>query len=203
MEFDDIKAIKQKVSVIPLVKGGANFETHVLIKTDNGYKFKPSTFYAFFCGIFASVPYGALVYAGYKFQQTGNFNFITGNIFPTLIFLIFFLVGNYLLISLFSPIIFDKSNNSFTKGFNISLLNKKQRTIHLNNIVALQIIGEHVRSDDGSYKSFELNLVLNDSKRVNIVDHGKLKSLISDARTLSTFLNVPIWHAGSNEDLIE
>lgn len=67
----------------------------------------------------------------------------------------------------------------------------------LKSIVAIQIIGEHVPTDDGSYKSFELNLVLEDSSRKNVVDHGNLKSIISDAEILSDFLNIPIWHAGT------
>ncbi|WP_092447345.1 hypothetical protein [Winogradskyella sediminis] len=70
----------------------------------------------------------------------------------------------------------------------------------MKSIVAIQIIGEYVQSDDGSYKSFELNLVLDDASRRNVVDHGNLKSIIKDAEMLSAFLNIPIWHAGSNNN---
>jgi len=38
-------------------------------------------------------------------------------------------------------------------------------------------------------------LVLEDASRVNVRDHGKIKTLIIDAKTLSEFLNIPIWHA--------
>ena len=69
----------------------------------------------------------------------------------------------------------------------------------MSRIVAIQIIGEVITSKDGRYKSFELNIVLDDSKRLNVIDHGNIKGVTADAQTLSTFLNVPIWHAGSNK----
>ncbi|MFT4803048.1 MAG: Fe2+ transport system protein B [Psychroserpens sp.] len=52
---------------------------------------------------------------------------------------------------------------------------------------------------DSSFKSFELNLVLDDSNRLNVIDHVNLKGVTADAETLSAFLNVPIWHASSNK----
>ena len=68
----------------------------------------------------------------------------------------------------------------------------------LAKIVALQIIGEHIRDEDGSFNSFELNLVLTDNSRRNVIDHINLKAIIKDAKDLSNFLNVPIWHATSH-----
>ncbi|MFS4481959.1 hypothetical protein ACKGJY_02995 [Hyunsoonleella sp. 2307UL5-6] len=76
MESLELEHIKQNVSTKPLVHGGANFETHILTKTNTGYTFKPSTFYAIFCGIFGTVAYGALLYAIYQFTQTGNLLFL-------------------------------------------------------------------------------------------------------------------------------
>ena len=35
-----------------------------------------------------------------------------------------------------------------------------------------------------------------------MIDHGNLKSLIRDAEWLSEFLNVPIWHAESPNEVI-
>ena len=46
-----------------------------------------------------------------------------------------------------------------------------------------------------SYYSYELNLVLEDGSRVNVVDQGNLKRLRSDAQTLSRFLDKPVWDA--------
>ena len=44
-----------------------------------------------------------------------------------------------------------------------------------------------------AFLSYELNLVLKNGVRVNVVDHGDLESLRSDARELSSFLGIPVW----------
>ncbi len=46
-----------------------------------------------------------------------------------------------------------------------------------------------------SYYSYELNLVLDDGSRINVVDHGNLDRLRGDAQTLSRFLDKPVWDA--------
>lgn len=57
---------------------------------------------------------------------------------------------------------------------------------------ALQVLTEHVSSDKGSYRSYELNLVLADGSRLNVTDHGKLDRIMNDAKALSEFLEVPL-----------
>ena len=42
---------------------------------------------------------------------------------------------------------------------------------------------------------YELNPVLNDGSRINVVDHGNLERLRGDAITLSQFLDKPVWDA--------
>ena len=44
-----------------------------------------------------------------------------------------------------------------------------------------------------SYYSYELNLVLSDGTRLNIVDHGDLRRVRRDGATLARFLGVPLW----------
>lgn len=105
---------------------------------------------------------------------------------------------------IYKPRIFDKQQGLYYATYQFKLhKSRRQQTkdyLSLKSIVAIQIIGEYVQSDDGSYKSFELNLVLDDASRRNVVDHGNLKSIIKDAEMLSAFLNIPIWHAGSNNN---
>jgi len=43
--------------------------------------------------------------------------------------------------------------------------------------------------------SYEMNLVLTDGDRVNIMDHGKSKDVDESAQILGEFLAVPIWKA--------
>ena len=71
----------------------------------------------------------------------------------------------------------------------------------LEKVHALQIIAELCsnKTERGrrtkTYHSYELNLVLEDGKRINVVDHGDQDSLREDAGTLSAFLGKPIWDA--------
>ena len=45
----------------------------------------------------------------------------------------------------------------------------------IRDIHALQVILEHIKSDGSSYSSYEINLVLKDGSRVNVMDHGSRK----------------------------
>jgi hypothetical protein len=81
------------------------------------------------------------------------------------------------------------------------------RCARIADIHSLQIIGEKVEEPQqrkgllGGFKkpppyefqSYELNLILRNGLRVNVVDQGDLKSLRSGARELSTFLGIPVW----------
>ena len=65
----------------------------------------------------------------------------------------------------------------------------------LSEIHALQLLTERVRGDKSSYDSHELNLVLRDGRRLNVVDHGDLDRLRRDAGRLASLLGKPVWDA--------
>ncbi|RWX50781.1 hypothetical protein VU01_12641, partial [Candidatus Electrothrix marina] len=46
-----------------------------------------------------------------------------------------------------------------------------------------------------SYCSYEINLVLQDGSRINVVDHGKKNRIREDAHALAEFLGKPLWDA--------
>ena len=69
--------------------------------------------------------------------------------------------------------------------------------VQLYQVHALQIIREYVRGNKSSYYSYELNLILKDGSRKNVVDHGSIKQLQKDAQTLGQFLGIPVWDAGN------
>ncbi|MUU77316.1 hypothetical protein [Winogradskyella endarachnes] len=192
---------KSSVSTAPLVYGGASFKTNVLVeKSSSKVLYKPSIGVALFSFIFLAVGFGVLFFGIIPLFKS-NFDSASVNWFLLIFGLIFFSAGSFMFYSFYKPRVFDKQLGVYYKAYNVDIHKIRRDTskkyIPLNTIIALQIIGEHVKSDKGSYKSFELNLVLNDSSRKNVVDHGNLKSLIKDAEVLSEFLNVPIWHAGS------
>ncbi|OZV68659.1 cytochrome b family protein [Winogradskyella aurantia] len=198
------KDLKSRVDVKPLKGGGTNFKTHVLIKSsDSKLMYKPSYGIAIFCFIFLAIGLGLLflMFRGLIIQDS------SADI-PVLLLLIvggvFTMAGLLMFYHFYKPIVFDKTSGFYLKGYNTNnATTKKSKTseqIALNTVVALQIIGENVRGSKSSFNSFELNLVLKDGSRKNIVDHGSLKSIVDDADLLSTFLDIPIWHAKSNEE---
>ena len=97
------------------------------------------------------------------------------------------------------PIVFDKRIGYFWKGRRAPDKVIDQRPlkhfVELEQIHALQLISEYSTGNKFSYVSYELNLVLEDGKRINVVDHGNRKKLRDDAKTLSDFLGKPVWDA--------
>jgi len=69
----------------------------------------------------------------------------------------------------------------------------KQQPLRLSEIHALQLLGERVRGYEHWFNSYELNLVLRSGQRINVVDHGNLDRLYSDAKNLARLLDKPLW----------
>ena len=194
--FNDPVALKTDWR--PLVRGGTNFRTHKLVTVDaTQMEFETTLttkiFYTIFMAIGASsatfIPYFIL-----KGKEIGSFNlyidglmngnYIAETFAPIVFGLIFFTVGIFMYNSLEKLILFDRTTNKFIKG---------SEEISLTDIHAMQIISEYVRSDKNSYYSYELNLVLKNGDRVNVVDHGSYKHLVKDASELSNTLGIKIW----------
>jgi hypothetical protein len=56
------------------------------------------------------------------------------------------------------------------------------------------VIAERVSGNKSSYLSYELNLVLSDGRRINVIDHGDKIKILVDAHDLAEFLDIPIWN---------
>lgn len=197
----ELQDLKYKVDTSPLKGGGASFKTNVLIaESRSKLMYKPSIGVALFCFLFLAVGLGVLFFGIYPLFGNG-FDRASVEWFLLLFGLVFASAGGLMFYFFYMPRVFDKQLGIYYKAYNPEIHQRKKETskihIPLKSIVAIQLIGEHVRSDKGSYQSFELNLVLDDGSRQNVVDHGSLKSIIIDAEVLSEFLNVPIWHADS------
>ncbi|NRD22466.1 hypothetical protein HNV10_04390 [Winogradskyella litoriviva] len=201
-ELDSLlKDLQHKVDTSPLKGGGASFKTNVLIEESSSkLYYKPSIGVGFFSFIFLAAGLGILFLAINPLFKN-NFNFAEVEWFLLLFGLVFASAGGFMFYFFYMPRVFDKQLGVYYKAYkpNIHRIKKdaSNKYIPLISIVAIQIIGEHIKSNKGSYKSFELNLILQNGSRKNVIDHGNLKSIIIDAEILSDFLNVPIWHAGS------
>lgn len=112
---------------------------------------------------------------------------------------IFLAVGLMLFHFMTKPCVFDTFYGCFYKGRkrpreSIGIdKNKKNNLTKLNDVEAIQVIRERINSKNGSYYSYEINLVLSDASRVNVVDHGNQTAIIEDAELLATALGVPFW----------
>jgi len=106
------------------------------------------------------------------------------------------------------PIVFDRSVGWFWKGSRIPVspakTGQRKNAAPLEQIHAVQLISEYVRETrrrgrgwspgkTSSYRSYEINLVLKDGSRINVVDHANLPRIQQDAQQLGEFLDVPVW----------
>ncbi|MDR6239303.1 hypothetical protein [Aureibacter tunicatorum] len=69
------------------------------------------------------------------------------------------------------------------------------KIIPFDQFLALQFITKQVhfrREHSQTFPCYELNLVLKDGKRINLLNHGVLKSIKNDAYLLKNELNIPI-----------
>lgn len=184
--------IGEKLSWRPVKVGGANFKTKRLVSENvNRIVFKPTIQMYLFSSIFIIV--GLIVSAMWSSQQ------LSLAIFG----LIFVAIGFGILYFASIPVIFDKSLGYFWQGRkepSVYTQGNNKSLTKLDEIQALQILSERVsgsRNSQGyskSYNSYELNLVLKDGSRKNVIDHGNYQSLVDDANVVANFLNVPVWN---------
>lgn len=179
----------KKENTTPLVGGGSNFGTHTLKINNNVYQFKLSIGSYLFSFVFTGM--GMLfVYIG--FFSDGGIGFI-----PSFVGLIFTGVGIFIFYQFYSSVAtFDIYKNIFYKGSKAQS-NPNGTQIWFDDIVSLQIVSELItsRSKEGNvstYESYELNLVLRDNSRINVVDHGNYKQLQKDALLVSRAINKPL-----------
>ena len=193
----------------PLAGGGASFCSHRLVQARPGRMvFRPTRGAKEFAGIFLAV--GALVLAAMVCSIGRESWGLLAVLF--LAGLAFLAMGALVLWKLGRPATFDLLLGFYWKGR--SLPNPPPgdvlwtQSVRLDDVHALQIVSDELqaespsesspgRSDRGkrSYRSYELNLILTDATRVNVIDHGSHDQLRADAQTLAAFLNVPLWDA--------
>jgi len=194
--FDDPLALQ--TDWMPLKGGGSNFRTHNLVSENyNRTAFKASLGAKAFSSVFILVGLGLPSFQIYSVFQNGSALF-EGDFLPLLLFgSIFSVAGALLFYSYAKPVVFDKTNGFFWKGWKApditSVENPDKHSARLSSIHAIQIISEYVRGDKKSYYSYELNLILKNGSRLNVIDHGDIYKIRDDANVLSQFLGKPVW----------
>ncbi len=184
-------------------RSSSSFKSHNLDNDDpNRYEFKPTFFSKIFAGIFLVLGLSMVIWF---LQGSGILSGegVDSDLYMLLVVgSIFAVVGGFMVISSGKPIVFDKSNGYFWAG------RKGPETVHnvaelkhaakLEDIHALQILRRWKQSsgkNSSSYYVYELNLVLKDASRLNVLAHGNGYALIQDTQELAKFLEVPVWNA--------
>ncbi|MCA9101099.1 MAG: hypothetical protein KDA63_08120 [Planctomycetales bacterium] len=187
------------VSWEPLKRGGTNFATHRLSVSLQRCAFRATWGAIIFYLIF--------LVSGLAASGVGVYLLMDGDDatpwFAPLVLLAFGAlfggVGGALFFFGTRPVVFDRQFGWFYKGHGGPPMaytdDGPGDAARLVDIHALQIVREYVSSNDSSYYSYELNLVLGDGKRVAVVDHGNRQRLRDDAAQLAEFLDVPLWDA--------
>lgn len=194
--FGDPIAIQ--IDWTPAKGGGANFRTHKLVKVNsNRLEFRASIGAKVFYLIFLLAGIGAITNLSPSKLPPSGFSFNMALVF--VIGLVFVIAGSCMLYFGTAPIVFDKQKGFFWKGRKTpdKVFGKKavKYFAELEKIHALQIISEYCSGNKSSYHSYELNLVLENGNRINVVDHGNQNKLQEDAETLAAFLEKPVWDA--------
>jgi hypothetical protein len=196
-EWDD-DPVARKTEWSPKKAGGASFRTHRLeTPSVTRMEFRLTLGAKLFCWLFVGMGGGIPLVIISRTMQAGT-DFMS--ILPVpCIGIVFVGVGLGMLHFMGKPRVFDKASGRYWKGEKDPNRTGPQLeaedSLALSDIYALQLLSEYVRGDKSSYYSHELNLVLENGRRVNVIDHGKLTSLREDAGTLAGFLAVPVWDA--------
>lgn len=162
----------QQTQWTPLVPGGANFVTHELVDHPDGLELKKNLKLFAFGAVFGLV--GAGVTVGGALSETW---------WMALFGLPFLAAGVWVMWP--ASILFDRR---------AGVVRLKQREVRFTDVVGLQLLSELV-SSDSDFMSHELNLVLRDGTRLNLVDHAGRKVLRAEAERLHLLLGCPVWDA--------
>lgn len=183
----------------PILEGGNRYRSQSLVKVHSGrLEYRVLKFWKFFLsGMF-------IFFVSYIPEVM--FRWITGSLTETTEFYFFILGGNFIMLfflgrilyNLSTPIVFDKHKGYFWRGrkppYEAPNTDQLKDACHLSDIHALQLILKRC-TNQGNYSSHELNLVLHDGTRINVLDHGELAHIRADAKVLADFLDVPLWDA--------
>lgn len=196
--------IVKNSSFIPLKRGWTNIKSHDLIIDNNwNYLFQVKWFFPILFLIMFSIPLIAtsiIIASDFITKKTLSWDMIW-DFFGQIIFSFIFLAPAWILFYfLYRSYIFDFQNGYFydtrlaKKLFELLHQEKyKNKIIPISEIYAIQIISERVHGKNTTYTSYELNMILKDSRRVNVIDHGNIEEIRKNADELANKLWVKVY----------
>jgi hypothetical protein len=184
--FNDEVALR--TSWQPLVQGGANFRTKRLVRVGERRLEIRKSFGAYlFGGVFFLAGCLPLFFGGQELmlgEITGLVMLVFGVIFCA--------VGTFL-----------AWPTSLRIDGDSHCVQLKDNEVAFGAISALQIIEEIVDGSDSRYSSFELNLVLCDGSRHNLIDHGDVTAVRADAARIRECIGCALWDASNTRRAID
>lgn len=119
--------------------------------------------------------------------------------------LIFLIMGLALGYRASKPVVIDKQLGLCWSGWaapkSAEAARDRKGCAALDEVRAIQVIPERLTHKE-SVTSYEINLVLADASRLNLVDHSRKSVILEDAQVLGKFLDVPVWDASGFRNLV-
>lgn len=184
-----------KIDWNPVRLGSANFRTHKLYKVDEiNQVYKPTIIMRLFVTVFIII--GLFLVVNYFVNNNHQISVLIGGV-------IFIAIDLILIWQTQSKEGFDGLNKLFYQGFG-----KNNKKIGFSDIHAVQLLTKMGKisgdsegySSDRYFRAYELNLVLNDTKRVYVMGYVDLMQAITDAEKISMLVGAPLWKAIGEND---
>ncbi len=185
-------SIEKQVSWSPLCSGGSNFKTAKLEQQGQSLMVKKSIGGLLFALVFF-IPGILVLCLGCPYVLMSGEPIAA--IFLTIWGIAFTAVGWFSL-GINRRLIIDLKQGVYYRGRWQTDVEDYRKQGQLKDVAALQVLTELVTSSSegttSRFYSYELNLVLNNAKRVNIMDHGNKTALDKDAYTVASALGIPV-----------
>lgn len=204
-EYGEVKIVEHEVTPNqeeievewePVKSGGANFKTHtVKVVATHRLEFPSTIQYKLFGLIFILMGSGIPGFISYAiWRDTGE---ITSIIFPALFGLLFVGIGVFFFKASLATGVLDSAMGWYWKGnkkLNLGdSVSSQKDAVKISDIKAVQLLGERISSrDTASYTSTEINLVLKNGDRINIMDHGDRAEILDITDQIAGMLKVPV-----------
>lgn len=176
--------IAEKTHWQSMASGAANFKMQQLETSKTGFNISASFEIKLFCWAFIFCGLTPILIE-YLFMWD-NIEFILDPLLSA--------PGMFVLVGIILSWAFNGNKIEFNKA--TRSIQTSDGSIPFSDVYALQVISSIAGGHGhGVYRNNELNLVLNDGRRINLLNHGGIAAFEYQELHLSKLLNVPVWQA--------
>ncbi len=173
--------------------GSASFRSSKLKLLPNGnLQVVPTLGMWLFALLFGGLGLGLLI--GFTCSLATEEHKEWGKLVPILVGGAFFAAGLLMFYFLRQGAVFDVMAQRCSR---LKIGKLKGQEVSFAKVEGLQVLQFEAKSDDSTYTNYQLNLVLKDCTRANLMTHGNQAAMEADADTLAQVLRVPVWKKGT------